>query len=174
MEIPEPTTRWLSPEEMLAWIAFNGVLIKLPFALDAELRRTGHIAHFDYLVLSVISESPQRTIPMSQLAVLTNASLSRLSHVVTRLEERGWAVRSACPSDRRATNAVLTDKGMAVVEAAAPGHVTTVRDLVVDVLTPAQIDQLTAICQAILAKVDPNGDWPPRRLRLADGPAQLD
>jgi DNA-binding MarR family transcriptional regulator len=172
-EDPEQATRWLTPEERLAWIAFNGVLIKLPFALDAELRRTGHIAHFDYLVLSVISETPRRTIPMSELAVLTNASLSRLSHVVTRLEERGWVVRTDCPTDRRATNAVLTDEGMAVVAAAAPGHVATVRDLVVDALTPAQIRQLTSICQAILARVDPDGDWPPRRVRLARGPAEL-
>jgi DNA-binding MarR family transcriptional regulator len=163
---PDEPPRWLSQDERLAWIAFNGVLIKLPFALDAELRRSGGITHFDYLVLSVISESPQWTIPMNELAALTNASLSRLSHVVTRLEQRDWVVRSVCPQDRRATNAVLTDAGFAVVEAAAPGHVATVRDLVIDALSPTQIRQLAKISQAILGRLDPEGDWPPRRVRL--------
>lgn len=162
--------RWLSQEERLAWVAFNGVLIKLPFALDTELRRTGGIAHFDYLVMSVISESPQRMILMSELATLTNASLSRLSHVVTRLENRGWVIRSVCAEDRRATNVILTEVGMATVEAAAPGHVATVRELVVDALTTTQIHQLAAICQAILGRLDPEGDWPPRRVGLDQDP----
>lgn len=166
VETPDEPPRWLNHEEQLAWVAFNGVLIKLPFALDSELRRTGGIAHFDYLVLSVISESPQRTIPMSELAELTNASLSRLSHVVTRLEQRGWVVRTECPNDRRATNAVLTEAGLDMVEAVAPGHVATVRELVIDALSATQIRQLAAICQAILGRLDPDGDWPPRRLRL--------
>jgi DNA-binding MarR family transcriptional regulator len=166
VETPDEAPRWLSQEERLAWVAFNGVLIKLPFALDAELRRAGGITYFDYLVLSVISEGPQRTMPMTELAALTNASLSRLSHVVTRLEQRGWVARSACPNDRRATNAVLTDAGMAAVEAVAPGHVATVRDLAIDALSATQIRQLARISQAILGRLDPEGDWPPRRVGL--------
>lgn len=168
VETSDEPPRWLNQEERLAWIALNGVLIKLPFALDVELRRTGGISHFDYLVMSVMSESPQLTIPMNELAALANSSLSRLSHVVTRLEDKGWVRRVPCPGSRRTTNAVLTEAGLAIVESAAPGHVETVRELVIDALSPAQIRQLAKICQAILGKLDPEGHWPPERVRRAD------
>jgi DNA-binding MarR family transcriptional regulator len=168
VDTPDEPPRWLNQEERLAWIALNGVLIKLPFALDVELRRTGGVSHFDYLVMSVLSESPEMTIPMSELAALANSSLSRLSHVLTRLEAKGWVRRVACPRDRRSTNAVLTETGFAVVERAAPGHVETVRELVIDALSPAQIRQLAKICQAVLGRLDPAGEWPPERVRRAD------
>lgn len=85
----------------------------------------------------MLSEIPGRTLRMSRLAQLTSASLSRLSNVAKRLEARGLLRREPDPDDRRATRAVLTDAGMAAVEQAAPGHVTTVRDLIVDALDPA-------------------------------------
>jgi DNA-binding MarR family transcriptional regulator len=165
VDTPDEPPRWLNQDERLAWISLNGVLIKLPFALDVELRRTGGVSHFDYLVMSALSESVEMTIPMSQLAALTNSSLSRLSHVLTRLATKGWARRVPCPEDRRATNAVLTEAGFAVVRRAAPGHLETVRELVIDALSPAQIRQLAKICQAVLGRLDPEGEWPPEPSR---------
>jgi DNA-binding MarR family transcriptional regulator len=90
---------------------------------------------------------------MSELATVTLSSRSRLSHAVARLEERGWVVREDCATDRRGQNARLTEAGFAVLAAAAPGHVETVRGYVIDGLTPEQLEQLAEIGETIVAKV---------------------
>ena len=95
---------------------------------------------------------------MSTLAGYTSASLSRLSHVVRRLEQRDWVRRSPCPDDGRATNATLTDAGYAKVAATAPGHVRTVRELVIDALDPEQLRDLGTIAVRVLARVDGEPD----------------
>ena len=156
---PDAGPSWLSDDERDAWIRLVGVFIKLPAALDAQLQRDAGVSHFEYMVLSRLSEAPARTLRMSDLAVLANGSLSRLSHVVTRLERRGWVRREPCPGDGRFTNAVLTDHGWAKVEATAPGHVAAVRELVIDALRPEQIDQLRDISLAIMGRVVPGADW---------------
>jgi DNA-binding MarR family transcriptional regulator len=79
------------------------VRIKIPHALDTKMKRRAGFSHFEYLVLSVISETEDRVLPMSELAKPANSSLSRLSHVVSRLEKRGWVVRTPCPGDGRIT-----------------------------------------------------------------------
>lgn len=150
---------WLTDDERDAWICLVGVFIKLPAALDAQLQRDAGISHFEYMVLSRLSEASDHTLRMSDLAVLANGSLSRLSHVVTRLERRDWVRRETCPGDGRYTNAVLTDQGMAKVEATAPGHVAAVRDLVIDALRPEQVEQLRDISQAIMGRVIPGAEW---------------
>jgi DNA-binding MarR family transcriptional regulator len=86
---------------------------------------------------------------MSSLAESSNSSRSRLSHAVARLEETGWVERRDCPTDRRGQVAVLTDKGFAALEAAAPGHVRGVREHLFDRLTREQVQQLREICEAI-------------------------
>jgi DNA-binding MarR family transcriptional regulator len=141
--------RWLTDDEQQAWRALAVVLVKLPAALDAQLQRDSGISHFEYMVLAGLSEAPNRTLRMSELAVFASGSLSRLSHVVKRLEQRRWVRRETCPGDGRATNAVLTEAGWQKVVAAAPGHVETVRELVIDPLTKAQLDRLREIGQRI-------------------------
>ena len=94
---------------------------------------------------------------MTALAAQTNASLPRLSHVVQRLEDRGLVDRTQCPEDRRATNARLTNAGWKKVEQSAPGHVATVRQYVIDALSPRQVSQLTEITEALLQRLDPHG-----------------
>ncbi len=160
--------RWLSDEEMTAWVRLVAVVELLPGVLDGQLRRDAGLTHFDYLVLAMLSEAPRRTLRMTELATRTNATLPRLSHVVRRLEERGLVERAPCPADGRATNARLTDSGWATVQATAPGHVATVREHVLDALTPEQVGQLSAIGEALLTRLDPD-----RRLyvrQLADDP----
>ena len=147
--------RWLDDRERTAWVRFAAVMELLPGVLDSQLRRDAELTHFDYFVLAMLSEAPERTRRMTQLAAQTNATLPRLSHVVRRLEERGLIERFPCPQDARATNARLTDAGWDKVRATAPGHVATVREHVIDALTTEQIDQLAAIGDAILAKLDP-------------------
>jgi DNA-binding MarR family transcriptional regulator len=149
-------TRWLDDEQLGAWVRLVAVLELLPGILDGQLRRDADLTHFDYYVLAVLSEAPDLTLRMTALARLTAATLPRLSHVVQRLEARGLVERFPCPQDRRATNARLTDAGVEKVRVTAPGHVATVRDAVIDALTPVQVRQLTAITDAILARVDPD------------------
>ncbi|WP_216870607.1 MarR family winged helix-turn-helix transcriptional regulator [Modestobacter excelsi] len=129
----------------------------LPGALDAQLRRDSDVTEFEYYVLAMLSEAPGRTLRMTELARQTNATLPRLSHVGSRLEARALVERFPCPEDRRATNARLTATGWAKVEQAAPGHVATVRHHVIDALSDEQIDQLAAIGDAPLARLDPTG-----------------
>jgi len=147
---------WLTDEEQAAWRSVVALLIRLPAALEAELQRDAGISQFEYLVLSGLSEAPDRTLRMSDLAAMASGSLSRLSHVVSRLEARGWVRREACPGDGRFINAVLTDEGWAKVVATAPGHVAAVRALLVDVLTPEQLRELGAISDEVLTGLGEN------------------
>ena len=150
-------TRWLDAAERDAWLRLVAVVELLPGVLDAQLRAEAGLTHFEYFVLAMLSEAPERTLRMTTLAQRTNATLPRLSHVVRRLEDRGIVERFPCPEDGRATNARLTDAGWDVVVDAAPGHVATVRNSVLDPLTRSQLDQLRDIGDALLARLDPDG-----------------
>jgi DNA-binding MarR family transcriptional regulator len=154
MDAP-PQPRWLTSEEMDSWLALAAVLIKLPFALDTQLERDAGISHFEYQVLSLLSDAPERTMRMSGLAMLANGSLSRLSHVVNRLEKRGWVRRTPDPADGRYTLAALTEAGWGKVVATAPGHVEAVRRYVFDALHPEQARQLKDIGRRIITAIDP-------------------
>ncbi|WP_291052397.1 MarR family transcriptional regulator [Herbiconiux sp.] len=147
--------RWLSAEQLRAWIRLEAVVELLPAVLDSQLQRDAALTHFEYLVLAKLSESPDRVLRMTALAATTNSTLPRLSHVVSRLEARGYVERLPCPGDRRATNAHLTDAGWEKVVATAPGHVDTVRSHVIDLLTEEQVTQLDDIMAALLQKLDP-------------------
>lgn len=149
--------RWLTPAQLRTWVRLAAVVELLPGVLDSQLQRDAELTHFEYFTLAMLSEAPERTLRMTALASRTNATLPRLSHVVSRLESRGYVRREPCAEDRRATNAVLTEHGWAKVVATAPGHVETVRQYVVDALTPAQVDQLGEITAAMLARLDPEG-----------------
>ena len=151
------STRWLDDEQLRAWVRFVAVVGLLPGVLDSQLRRDAGLTHFEYFVLAMLSEAPERTLRMTSLAMRTNATLPRLSHVVSRLEERGFVERFPCPQDGRATNARLTAAGWEKVVQSAPGHVENVRRHVIDALSPEQIRQLTAISDAILDRLDPEG-----------------
>jgi len=142
---------WLDAEEMRAWRALASVMGRLDAALDAQLRADAGLSHFDYAVLSTLSDAPDRTLRMSELAFMAEGSLSRLSQVVSRLENNGWVHRSPDPADGRYTLATLTESGWAKVVAAAPRHVGEVRRLVFDPLTRAQVRQLAAIAARIAA-----------------------
>jgi DNA-binding MarR family transcriptional regulator len=150
-------TRWLDQEQLGAWVRLVAVLELLPGVIDGQLRRDAQLTHFDYQVLAMLSEAPERTLRMTTLATVTTATLPRLSHVVQRLEDRGLVERFPCPGDRRATNARLTETGWQKVVDTAPGHVNAVREYVVDALTPEQVTQLSAISAAILRRLDPHG-----------------
>ena len=155
-------TDWLDDEQQAAWVRLIAMVELLPGVLDTQLRRDADLTHFEYFLLAMLSEAPERTLRMTALALRTNATLPRLSHVVRRLEERGLVERFPCPEDGRATNARLTKAGWAKVVDTAPGHVATVRRNVIDALTPKQVEQLAAIAGAILERIDHDGAMSPR------------
>jgi DNA-binding MarR family transcriptional regulator len=154
-------TRWLSDEEQRAWRKLVAVLMRLPGALEAQLQRDAGVTHFEYWVIALLSEAPERALRLSTLAAQANASLSRLSHVVTRLEKRGWVVRRPAADGSRAMLAVLTDDGYDKVVASAPGHVQAVQSLVFAGLSADQVGELDRTCSTLLARLGEPRPAPP-------------
>jgi DNA-binding MarR family transcriptional regulator len=148
-------TRWLTPAQLSAWKKFVAVVEILPGILDSQLQHDAELTHFEYFTLAMLSEAPERTLRMTSLASATNSTLPRLSHVVSRLEKRGYIDRTPCEEDRRATNATLTDDGWSKVVATAPGHVDTVRENVIAPLSDDDVAGLDRAMSAILRTIDP-------------------
>lgn len=142
---------WLSEDQQQDWAALVRLVMTLPTAMDAQLKRDAGLNNFEYHLLARLSMAPGRVLVLSDLAGQAQGSLSRLSHALTRLERAGWVERRACNDRGRRVEARLTDAGMAKVEAAAPGHVREARRLVVDVLTPEQLAVLGEAACAITA-----------------------
>lgn len=137
--------RWLSPSEKEAWTGAASLMLLLPGRLDSAVQRAAGLTLFEYLTLSHMSEAEGRRLVMSELAYLTNGSLPRLSNVMKRFEARGWARRYPDPDDRRRTIAALTEEGYAKVVDAAPAHLRSVREHVLDPLTAADQRALARI-----------------------------
>jgi DNA-binding MarR family transcriptional regulator len=153
----EPPVKWLTPAELDSWLAVVRLISWLPWALDQQLQHDSNLGIIEYQVLVMLSESPERRMRMSSLAKVTNSSLSRLSHLVKRLEERGLVRREPDQADGRFTNAILTDAGFQVLAAAAPGHVAHVRSLVIDVLSSEQLRRLGQAADRITSRIDTSG-----------------
>lgn len=149
--------RWLSPDEHATWLELIGLVVRLPAALDAQLQRDAGVTHFEYQVLAMLSTAPERTLRMRDLAGASNGSLSRLSHVVSRLEKLHWVARRPDPDDGRSTLATLTETGWQKLVATAPGHVEAVRRLVFDPLTAAQVRRMREIGASVNEAVDREG-----------------
>ena len=150
----EPPVKWLTAAEVDSWLSVVRLMTWLPWSIDQQLQRDSNLGMVEYQVLAMLSESPERTMRMSSLADVTNASLSRLSHLVKRLEGRGLVRREPDPADGRFTNAILTDKGFQALAEAAPGHVAHVRSLVIDVLSPEQLRRLGLVADRIMSRID--------------------
>ncbi|QPZ38517.1 MarR family winged helix-turn-helix transcriptional regulator [Paramicrobacterium chengjingii] len=156
---------WLSPEQLAAWTRLVAVVELLPGALDTQLQHDADLTHFEYFTLAMLSEAEGRSLRMTALASRTNATLPRLSHVVSRLERRNYVRRVPDVDDRRAINAQLTDEGWRKVLDTAPGHVDTVRQSVIDALDERDIDDMRRIMAKVLDRLDPD-----RRFGMTTGP----
>ena len=163
METTDQT--WLTEEELHTWLPLVGVLIKLPATLDEQLQRDAGMNHFEFLALMALSSHEDHSVRMSELAVLTNGSLSRLSQVISRLEKRGWVRRTPDPTDGRCTLAVLTDAGLAKLLDTLPGNADAIRRLVFAPLTKVQARQLREISHRIIRAIDPS--IPDRKLGIS-------
>jgi DNA-binding MarR family transcriptional regulator len=145
---------WLTAAELGSWLSLVRLMTWLPWSIDQQLQRDSNLGMVEYQVMAMLSQSPERRMRMSSLAEVTNASLSRLSHLVKRLEERGLVRRETDPADGRFTHAILTDKGFQTLAVAAPGHVAHVRSLVIDVLSAEQLRRLGQAADRIMSRID--------------------
>jgi DNA-binding MarR family transcriptional regulator len=147
------SARWLTPEEMRAWINFMDCSTLLSDYLDQQLRRDAGMTHADYSLLARLSAAPDRTLGMSSLAEQLKFTRSRLTRAVIRLEESRYVRRRHDPADGRGQLVELTDEGMELLTRAAPGHAAAVRRAVFDALSPEQTEQLAVITGAITASL---------------------
>jgi DNA-binding MarR family transcriptional regulator len=154
---PRPrSTPWLTPDQEAAWRALAAVTVHLPWALECQLQRDAGLSFIEYHALAMLSEQPDHTLRMSELAAVTNASLSRLSHLVKRLEGRGFVRREPDPTDGRYTLAILTDLGHEHLVDSAPAHVEEVLRLIIDALSLEQLHSVHEAAQRILERIQPS------------------
>jgi len=146
--VTEP--RWLNQSEARAWRAFRRMRALLDLQLGRDLAQDSGFSEADYDVLSNLSEAEGRKMRLSELAGLMLWSKSRLSHHVTRMEQRGLVVRRECESDARGADVVLTDAGWEAIVSAAPGHVGSVRAHFIDLLSDDQIKVLGDISEKVV------------------------
>jgi DNA-binding MarR family transcriptional regulator len=142
-------TRWLNDAEQRAWRAFIAAQRVVNSRIESQLQHDAGMPHTYYEILVRLNESPGGRLRMSELAVSTNGSRSRLSHAVARLEANGWVRREGVADDKRGQVAIITDDGVGALRDAAPGHVETVREAVFDALSPAQVDALYDVCATL-------------------------
>lgn len=141
----------LDADQARAWISMVKVLLNLPGALESQLMRDADLTLLGYMILSRLSVVPGEQLRMSDIAEMSNGSLPRTSHAVARLEDRGWVTRTVRTGEgRRFTVATLTDAGRAHLAASTPGHLETVRRLVVEPLG----DDFLPAGQALLRVVE--------------------
>ena len=153
--------RWLSDEQQRAWRSYLLGSARLTEALTRQLEADSGVSLSEYEILVRLSETPGRTLRMSELAASLVHSRSRLTHTVSRLERRGLVERRTCEDDGRGVNCMMTDTGFALLEGAAPGHVRAVRSHLVDLLTDEQM-RVLGEAMAVIAAGNP-----------ADGSADL-
>ncbi len=151
---PDQNVPWLTDTEESAWRAIVLAMHKLPWVLGRQLERDAELSFIEYHALARLSEDPNHVLRMSELAAVTNSSLSRLSHLIKRLENRGFVRREPDSEDGRFTNAVLTRSGYAKLVESAPAHVATVRTLVIDGFSAGELQQLRAAAERIVARIE--------------------
>ena len=150
MTAPGTEPRWLDETEMRAWRG----LLRMGWLIDAGIGRDlteDGLSFPDYHVLASLSETPGHQMRITDLAARISWSKSRLSHQLSRMQARGLVCRTSCPTDARGALAVLTPAGLDAIVAAAPGHVESIRRHLLGPLSPAQVEALADITEAVLA-----------------------
>ena len=151
----EATTepRWLTDDEQVVWRSFTQLQGQLAAALNRQLQTTSELSTADFGVLVHLSDAPAGRERAFVLARALQWEKSRLSHHLSRMERRGLITRTECPTDARGAFVVLSSAGRSALERAAPGHVTEVRRLIFDALTPEQVAALGTMCEVILGQL---------------------
>ena len=145
--------RWLNPDERRAWIGYRRLRNLLDARISRDLADESGLSEQDYDVLSNLSSREENRAGIGELAKALRWSHSRLSHHLTRMEKRGLVARSSHPDDARGALVALTPEGMSAIVEAAPGHVASVREHFIDVMTPEQVRVLGDVAEAVLARL---------------------
>ncbi len=145
--------RWLDEREQRAWRGYRRMRRLLDLELSRQLMRDSGLSEPDYDVLSDLSETPDQRLRLSELADRMLWSRSRLSHHLSRMQQRGLVTREECATDGRGSIVVLTPEGRRAIEAAAPGHVAAVRRHLIDLLTPEEITALDALTHRVVTRL---------------------
>jgi DNA-binding MarR family transcriptional regulator len=153
--------RWLTAEEERVWRRWLLLNARLSATLHRELQDDAELSMPDFEVLVHLTDSPEGRLRVTDLARLLHWERSRVSHHVTRMERRRLVQRVECASDGRGAFIVITPQGRTAIEQAAPCHVSTVRRLVFDALSPEEIDAFAAIIEKALAQLDNQSEGPP-------------
>ena len=143
--------RWLDEREERAWRGFQRMRTGLTAHLARELTRANGLTEAEYAVLVTVSEAPGHRIRSRDLGQALSWDRSRLSHQITRMQDRGTIKRESCPGDARGFDVILTPAGLDAIEAAAPLHLASVRHCFADLLTPQQLDALAGIAGTVTA-----------------------
>lgn len=149
-----PPVRWLDVDQQRYWRSFLVGSARLTEALGRQLEADSNLSLSEYEILVRLSEAPEHTARMSELAASLMHSRSRITHTIGRLERRGLVERRTCAADGRGVNAAMTPDGYRLLVAAAPGHVRAVRANLVDRLTDDQLRSLGE-AMALVAPLDP-------------------
>lgn len=149
-------TPWLNPTEDQTWRTFRRMMTLLPPRIDQDLQADGGLSGPDYEVLSNLSEQPNQTYRLKDLAARLSWSRSRLSHQLTRMQARGLLVKSDDTEDKRGSFATLTPFGLKTITQAAPGHVMSVRNNLIDLLSEEELHLLADIAQRIVTNLETN------------------
>ncbi|MCF4119680.1 MarR family transcriptional regulator [Antribacter sp. KLBMP9083] len=144
---------WLNQHEQQAWVTFVSGTVLLNRVLDQQLRADAGLSHVQYGILARLSDAPGGSMRMLALAEAMAVSKSGLTYQVVQLEKEGLVSRAACTTDDRGVIAAITPLGMEAMRRAAPGHVNLVRELVIDALTPQQLDLLAECLAQIQRKI---------------------
>ena len=137
------------------------VQLRMNYEINRQLQRDNGLSLADYHVLNALSNAPDHKLQVTDLAALIGWERSRLSHHLRRLSDRGLTKCVQSADDRRATDAVLTKKGMNARSEAAPGHFTLVRKLFFEPLPDELVAPFTAALEHIQANLNLNASLPP-------------
>ena len=155
---------WLSPSQLRAWVAYMRVQLRMNYEINRQLQRDSGLSLSDYHVLNALSNAPEHKLQVSDLATLIGWERSRLSHHLRRLSDRGLTKRVQSTEDGRATDAVLTKKGLNAMVDAAPGHARLVKRLFFEPLPDELVAPFTAALEHIQASLNLNASLPPAPL----------
>ncbi|MDG4667263.1 MarR family winged helix-turn-helix transcriptional regulator [Mycobacterium sp. 236(2023)] len=161
--VKRKTQVWLTAEQKRAWYAYMRVQLRMNYEMNRQLQADSGLSLSDYDVLNALSSSRENTMRVGDLAAEIGWERSRLSHQLRRMEARGLTGRKPNKDDRRATDVILTEAGLAAIVAAAPAHVDLVRRLFFDALPENLLGPLTAAFEHIYVSLNLNASIPPAR-----------
>jgi len=151
---------WLSPSQHRAWLTYMRVQLRMNYEINRQLQRDSGLSLADFHVLNALRSTSDQKPQVSDLAALIGWERSRLSHQLRRMCHRGLAQRIQSEEDGRATDAVLTEKGMNALLAATPGHAALVRRLFFDALPDELVSPFTAALEHIEAGLNLDSSLP--------------